>query len=86
MSLIELLRKIANEWKQLSDEEKKPYVDKNLEDKKRYEKEMKNYTEQIAPAKKSGSDSDSSSEEESSDDKKKATAKKPISRRKTTSN
>jgi len=76
MSLIELLRKIANEWKQLSDEEKKPYVDKHLEDKKRYEKEMKNYTEQIAPAKKSGSDSDSSSEEESSDDKKKKKKRK----------
>jgi len=43
-----------------------------LKIKKRYEKEMKNYSEQIDPAKKSDSDSDSSSEEEWSDDKKKS--------------
>jgi len=65
-----LSRKIANEWKALSQEAKKTYVDKHLEDKKRYEKEMKMYERnKKSPAKKS--DTESSSEEESIDDKKK---------------
>jgi len=74
----QLSQKIASEWKQLSPEEKKPYLDKHLEDKKRYEKELKIYNERTAPAKKSDSDSSlSSSEEESSDDKRKKKRKAP---------
>jgi len=75
ISFGEMSQKISAEWKRLSDEEKKPYVEKHLEDKKRYEKEMKNYT---APKKASDSDSESSSEEESSDDKKKKKRKAPV--------
>jgi len=44
ISFGEMSQKISAEWKRLSDEEKKPYAEKHLEDKKRYEKEMKNYT------------------------------------------
>ena len=39
----ELIRAMSEEWNKLSDEEKKPYVKKAAEDKKRYVEEMKAY-------------------------------------------
>jgi hypothetical protein len=41
----ELIRAMSEEWNKLSDEEKKPYVKKAAEDKKRYVEEMKAYEE-----------------------------------------
>ena len=39
----ELIRAMSEEWNKLTDEEKKPYVKKAAEDKKRYVEEMKAY-------------------------------------------
>ena len=39
----EIVKKMSEEWNALSDDKKKPYVQKALEDKKRYEKEKADY-------------------------------------------
>ena len=39
----EIVKKMSEEWNVLSDDKKKPYVQKALEDKKRYEKEKADY-------------------------------------------
>eukprot|EP01120_Amphizonella_sp_Union-15-10_P013790 TRINITY_DN6497_c0_g1_i1.p1 TRINITY_DN6497_c0_g1~~TRINITY_DN6497_c0_g1_i1.p1 ORF type:complete len:343 (+),score=68.65 TRINITY_DN6497_c0_g1_i1:95-1123(+) len=44
ISITEISRKVANAWKELTDEEKEPYIQKALEDKIRYEKELADYT------------------------------------------
>jgi len=43
LKMTDLAKKIGQKWKDLSDAEKKPYVDKASDDKKRYEKEMESY-------------------------------------------
>ncbi len=57
----EIPAKLGEMWKALSDEQKKPYVQKQAEDKARYEKEMKTY---VPPQEISESESSSSEEEE----------------------
>ena len=39
----ELIKAMSEEWNKLTDEEKKPYIKKAAEDKKRYVEEMKAY-------------------------------------------
>ena len=39
----ELIKAMSEEWNKLTDEEKKPYIIKAAEDKKRYVEEMKAY-------------------------------------------
>ena len=39
----EIVKKMSEEWNNLSDDKKKPYVQKAEEDKKRYEKEKADY-------------------------------------------
>lgn len=39
----EIIVKMGAEWRELSDEQKKPYIDKAEADKKRYEEEKKEY-------------------------------------------
>jgi structure-specific recognition protein 1 len=39
----EIVKKMSEEWNALRDDKKKPYVQKALEDKKRYEKEKADY-------------------------------------------
>eukprot|EP01123_Difflugia_compressa_P010408 TRINITY_DN379_c0_g1_i8.p1 TRINITY_DN379_c0_g1~~TRINITY_DN379_c0_g1_i8.p1 ORF type:complete len:221 (-),score=64.06 TRINITY_DN379_c0_g1_i8:257-919(-) len=68
----DLSKKISASWKELTDEDKKPYVKQHEEDKDRYNNEMENYQEPSASE--SSSDSDQSSEEE--EKKKKKPAKK----------
>ena len=41
----EVVQEIAKQWKGLTDEEKKPYHDMFVEDKRRYEREMEEYLE-----------------------------------------
>jgi hypothetical protein len=43
LSLSELTKLIAKDWKDLKDEEKKPYLDKAADDRKRYENQMKEF-------------------------------------------
>lgn len=42
----EVCRKLAPMWNNLSDDEKKPYIEKHLEDKLRYETKLKNLTDE----------------------------------------
>jgi len=65
----DLSKKISQAWRALEKEEKQEFVDKYLEDKKRYEKEMSTY-------KKPSTETDDSSEEESPKKKRKKTQKK----------
>lgn len=37
------MKKLAEDWKKLPEQEKNPYVKKASEDKQRYEQEMKKY-------------------------------------------
>jgi len=69
----ELSKMISSEWKALSEDDKKPYHEKHAEDKKRYDKEMKNYKPPSPKSESSSDDSDSSS----SDDKKKKNVNLP---------
>jgi len=64
----ELSRQISQSWKELTDDDKKPFVKLHAIDKERFQKEMQNYTKP--------SDSESDSEESSSDDDKKGKGKK----------
>jgi len=74
MTFGELSRKIAQDWKELTDDEKTPYQKIADDDKKRYEKEKKNYK---APE----SSSDDSDSDSSSDGKKKKRGKKPAKKK-----
>jgi hypothetical protein len=44
LSTKDIMKKIGNLWKSLSDKEKEPYIKLSEQDKKRYTEELKNYT------------------------------------------
>jgi len=43
MKITEVMSQIGAQWRELSDEDKKPYEEQAAQDRKRYEKEMKAY-------------------------------------------
>jgi hypothetical protein len=73
MSATQTTTKLGEEWKSLTEKEKKKYEDLSLKDKKRYEEEMKNYT----PSEES--EEEESSKQKKSKKKEKTGPKRPMS-------
>jgi len=59
---------LGAKWKELDDEEKKPYIEQAAQDKTRAEEEKAAYTPEAAPATKSRSKKKPASDEEEEDD------------------
>jgi len=72
MKFGDLSKKIASAWKALEPDEKKPFEDENLKDKKRYEEEMKNYTKPESGSDESDADSEDDDKKKKKPQKKKA--------------
>jgi len=72
----DLSKKIAAAWRALDDEQKKPYTEKYLEDKKRYQTQLEHYNATKKPSTESEESSEDSSPKKRKKKKKKTVKKK----------
>jgi len=64
----DIAKKLSSQWKEMSEEEKDPYVKMAQQDKERYQKESSSYKKKPAPKKKKASEEEDDDDDEDDDD------------------